>query len=277
MTVHPSWIRTKWLEPGKINFIDGLLKKHRLHTVCRSAKCPNIGECFSRHHLTFIILGDVCTRNCRFCAVATGDPLALDLEESQRIAELVKVLGLKDVVITSVTRDDLIDGGADLFRQTIAILRNRFPDIAIEILTPDFNGNKLAIEIIMNSPPDVWAHNLETVPELYRTVRPQASYGMSLSVLEQIKLKSNDILTKSGIMLGLGEKPQAVLGVLDDLKSVAVDIVTLGQYLQPDKNCLKPDRYISPEDFKKYAEYAYQLGFKQVLSGPLVRSSYRSS
>ena len=277
MTVHPSWIRTKWLEPGKINFIDGLLKKHRLHTVCRSAKCPNIGECFSRHHLTFIILGDVCTRNCRVCAVATGDPLALDLEESQRIAELVKVLGLKDVVITSVTRDDLIDGGADLFRQTIAILRNRFPDIAIEILTPDFNGNKLAIEIIMNSPPDVWAHNLETVPELYRTVRPQASYGMSLSVLEQIKLKSNDILTKSGIMLGLGEKPQAVLGVLDDLKSVAVDIVTLGQYLQPDKNCLKPDRYISPEDFKKYAEYAYQLGFKQVLSGPLVRSSYRSS
>ncbi len=257
--------------------IDGVLKEQRLNTVCRSASCPNIGECFSAGHLTFMILGNVCTRSCRFCAVESGVPLPLSEaeDEAERIAAAVEELALSHIIITSVTRYDLADGGAAVFARVIQVLRARKPKLGIEILTPDFKGDERAVEIVAANPPDIWAHNLETVVRLHYRVRPQADYLRSLRLLELIKLKNGDILTKSGIMLGLGERREEVLAVLRDLRAVGVDMVTLGQYLRPRQDCLAVERYVRPEEFEEYQQDALLTGFKRVMSGPLVRSSYQ--
>lgn len=273
MIVKPKWIRTKWPEPVVFNRVAGLLDKYRLNTVCRSARCPNIGECFSHNHMTFMILGDICTRNCAFCSVKKGDPAPTDINDVKHIVEVVGLLGLEYVIVTSVTRDDLPDGGSSVFADVISALKEKYAGIKIEILTPDFFGN--ASGNIVNSGPYIWAHNMETVPRLYREIRPQADYERSLGLLRSIKSKRNDILTKSGIMLGLNEGEQEVLDVFCDLREACVDIVTIGQYLKPDNNCIDVARYITPEKFVWYKEQALKMGFKVVQSAPLVRSSYR--
>ena len=275
MSIHPGWIRTKRLEPEVFHKVDKAIKKNRINTVCRSARCPNVSECFSKGHMTFLILGDICTRGCRFCSVGSGVPTLVDKDEPERIADVIKDLEIKYVVITSVTRDDLPDKGAEIFSKTVSLIKDRFFGITVEILTPDFSGNNYAIESISPARPDIWAHNLEMVPRLYPVLRAKADYNRSLHMLEEIKLKTHDILTKSGIMLGLGEKKKEVLEVFRDLKNAEVDIVTIGQYLQPDKSCVEVDRYVDPKEFEEYRDIACNMGFKEVKSGPLVRSSYR--
>ena len=269
----PPWIRTKWPQPGEFNRINNILEKYRINTVCRSARCPNIGECYSRGHLTFMILGNICTRNCRFCSVPKGDPLPVDANETDRIVEVTGILGLRDVIITSVTRDDLSDYGAGLFRELIIRLRKRYPGIRIEILTPDFGG--IADGGILDASPYIWSHNVETVPRLYGKLRPKADYWRSLNLVKEIKSKRNDILTKSGIMLGLGEKKDEVINVLAHLRDRGIDIVTIGQYLQPAKVNVPVNRFLPPDEFDWYSNQARAMGFGKVMSAPLVRSSYR--
>lgn len=269
----PNWIRTKWPEPEVFNRVAGVLDKHNLNTVCRSARCPNIGECFSHSHMTFMILGDVCARKCAFCSVKKGGALPPDPREADNIVKVVELLGLNYVIVTSVTRDDLPDGGGGTFAGVINALKNRYPDIKVEILTPDFFG-EVPYEII-DAMPYIWAHNVETVPRLYSKIRPQADYKRSLNLLSSIKVKANDILTKSGIMLGLGEGKNEVVEVLNDLKYAGVDIVTIGQYLKPGKENVDVAKFLTPSEFERYKDEALKLGFKSVLSAPLVRSSYR--
>jgi len=270
----PSWIKKRFPPQEELENMQLLLRTLHLHTVCEGARCPNIGECFRRGTATFMILGEVCTRNCRFCAVKKGHPAPLDPEEPRRVAEAARKLNLRHVVVTSVTRDDLEDGGASVFAQTIREIRNLLPGATVEILTPDFMGNEKALLSIAQVPPHVFNHNVETVPRLYREVRPQASYSRSLKVLELAKQVMPGVFTKSGLMVGLGESREEVISVLEDLRSVCCDIVTIGQYLRPTMQHLPVARFVPPEEFKEYEEIAYSMGFRWVASGPFVRSSY---
>ncbi|MFH0732047.1 MAG: lipoyl synthase [Candidatus Omnitrophota bacterium] len=274
MNAFPEWLKRP-LPTEAIERMNELLKNHNLHTVCQSARCPNIGECFQNREATFMILGNTCTRNCGFCSVKTGMPQAPDSDEPQRIAHAVKDLGLKYVVITSVTRDDIDDAGAEYFVNTIEAVRVFNPGIKIEILTPDFKADKTLLNKIIQVRPDVFAHNIETVPRLYGKIRPQAKYEDSLFVLKFIK-NNSDILTKSGIILGLGETRQEVLAAIKDLKCVDCDVLTIGQYLKPDHACVDVQEYITPEQFEFYKSFAECIGFKSILSGPFIRSSYKA-
>jgi lipoic acid synthetase len=253
-----------------------LLDRLHLPTVCDRARCPNRGECFSHHTATFLILGDVCTRGCAFCAVKKGKPLSLQADEPQRLAQAVAELGLRHVVITSVTRDDLPDGGAAHYARVVAALRQHCPGVRVELLVPDFAGSGEALTTVLASGPDILAHNLETVPRLYPEVRRGADYERSLKVLEQAKELAPKIITKSGLMLGLGEESLEVEAVLRDLRQVACDMLTLGQYLSPSLHHVPVARYVNPEEFASRQRQALDLGFKSVAAGPLVRSSYKA-
>ena len=253
-----------------------LLGRLHLPTVCDSARCPNRGECFSHHTATFLILGDICTRGCAFCAVKKGKPLSLEVDEPQRLARAVAELGLRHVVITSVTRDDLPDGGAAHYARVVSALRQHCPGVRVELLVPDFAGSREALATVLASGPDILAHNLETVPRLYPLVRRGADYERSLKVLEQAKELAPKIITKSGLMLGLGEESPEVEAVLRDLRQVACDMLTLGQYLSPSLHHVPVARYVNPDEFASRQRQALALGFKSVAAGPLVRSSYKA-
>ena len=273
----PPWIRVKApLGPG-VRRIKNLLREQRLNTVCEEASCPNLAECFSHGTATFMLMGNLCTRRCPFCDVAHGRPKPLDDEEPEHLAQAVAVMGLKYLVITSVDRDDLRDGGAGHFAACVSLLRERCPDTRIEILVPDFRGRwDRALSALAEAPPDVLNHNLETVPRLYRMARPGADYEWSLRLLERFKQEHPDIPTKSGLMLGLGEERHEVEHVLRDLREHYCDMLTLGQYLQPSRHHLPVARYWEPGEFESLGDYARGLGFVGVASGPLVRSSYHA-
>ncbi len=247
----------------------------RLHTVCEEARCPNMGECWNAGTATFMILGEVCTRSCGFCAVKTGRPEFLDRGEPARVAEAIRSMNIRHAVITSVNRDELEDGGAGIFAETIGRAREARPGITIEVLIPDFRGDAAALKIVTDARPDILNHNTETIPRLYPSVRPQAKYTRSLALLE--RAKESGMVTKSGLMLGLGETAEEVLEVLSDLRAVSCDIVTMGQYLQPTKLHLPVDRYVRPEEFAMLRERGIAMGFRHVESGPLVRSSYHAA
>nr|MDQ3833017.1 lipoyl synthase [Actinomycetota bacterium] len=247
-----------------------------LHTVCEEALCPNIGECWNNRTATFMILGNICTRSCGFCAVLTGKPTELDFEEPKRVADAAEKMGLKHAVITSVNRDELADGGASVFAATIQEIRERIPGCAVEVLTPDFKGNHDAIRIVLEARPDTFNHNIETVPRLYPAVRPQAKYERSLKVLRYAKELNPEGLTKSGFMVGLGEIQEEIRQTMLDLREHDVDIITIGQYLRPTENHLPMSRYYTPREFADLKRYGFALGFKHVESGPLVRSSYHA-
>lgn len=270
----PSWLKVKLPTGENYNDVKSLMRKQALHTVCEEAKCPNIAECWNHRTATFMILGDTCTRSCGFCNVKVGIPNKLDLTEPRRVADSVKELGLKHVVITSVNRDELEDGGASIFNEVVRLINEEMPDTTVEILIPDFRGSEKAFNIIMKNPPDILNHNLETVPRLYHVVRPQAKYERSLELIKWFKQKY--LRTKSGIMVGIGEKPNEVLELMQDLVSHGCDILTIGQYLQPTKMHLPVDRFVSPEEFNMYKEEGMKMGFKIVESSPLVRSSYHA-
>ena len=270
----PSWLRQ---EVPDMEIIRDRLRSFEdlnIHTVCEDAHCPNMFDCFKRNTATFMILGNICTRDCRFCAVTKGVPSSVDLKEPQNIALAAKNLGLKYVVVTSVTRDDLIDGGAGQFFDTVREIKKLLPDSKVEILIPDFQGSIDSLKKVINSGCDVIAHNIETVSSLYELIRPKADYNKSLQVLENIKKIDNSIITKSGIMLGLGERYFEVIELLEDLHSIDCDILTIGQYLAPSDKHAKVDRFVLPEEFQDFKKYALSLGFKSVSSAPLVRSSF---
>jgi lipoic acid synthetase len=273
----PDWLKRQ-LPKGNGNFLtDRLIDDLGLETVCESAKCPNRMECYSQRTATFMILGNICTRPCSFCSVPRGNPLEVENDEPERLAEAVVRLGLQHVVITSVTRDDLFDGGADHFYRCILAVRQRKPDAAIEVLTPDFLGDHAAIDRVLAAEPDVFNHNLETVPRFYAKLRGKAAYNRSLDVLAHAKRRRPETVTKSGLMLGVGETRAELLDVLADLRSVACDTLTLGQYLAPTGKSFPVARYLPPEEFAELGELARRLGFKKVASGPFVRSSYHAA
>ena len=273
----PDWIRVKIPASSKISHIKNKLRQHKLASVCEEASCPNLGECFSNGTATFMIMGDICTRRCPFCDVAHGKPRPLDENEPRELAEAIREMGMSYVVITSVDRDDLKDSGAQHFANCIIETRKHNPDIKVEILVPDFRGRiDIALSILEPIPPDVFNHNLETVPRLYKKARPGADYQYSLDLLKAYKSIRPDVVTKSGLMLGLGEEIDEVKQVLQDLKAHDVDMITLGQYLQPSKDHLKVERFVHPSEFDMLSAYAEGLGFSQVASGPLVRSSYHA-
>lgn len=274
--MRPNWLRVK-LPAGK-NFIEikSLLRKKQLHTVCEEAVCPNIGECFEQRTATFLILGNTCTRRCGFCAVQKGIPFGVDDDESERIADAVKMMGLRYVVITSVTRDDLSDGGASVYARTIQHIHDQNKNCRVEVLIPDFSGSPSALETVFQAKPDVVNHNIETVPRLYTQVRPLANYTRSLELLQCTRRKSSCLVTKSGLMVGLGEEWDEIIRVMRDIRDTGCDILTLGQYLSPNKNSLPVQRYYSPEEFQQLKQEGEHLGFRQVESGPLVRSSYHA-
>jgi lipoic acid synthetase len=253
-----------------------LMRGKVLHTVCEEARCPNIAECWAHRTATFMILGSVCTRSCGFCAVATGRPMTLDWEEPRRVAEAVTQMGLRHVVITSVNRDELHDGGATIFAAAIRWIRRLNPDTAVEVLTPDFKGSRDALKILMDARPSIYSHNVETVPRLYKRVRPQALYERSLDVLQWAREMHPDIPTKTGFMLGLGESREEVLALMQDIYARGVDILTIGQYLQPTHEHLPIERYVTPDEFRDYKLAGKEMGFRHVESGPLVRSSYHA-
>ncbi|HJP19557.1 MAG TPA: lipoyl synthase [Nitrospinota bacterium] len=267
----PPWLK-KDFRNLKSHNVKRLLRKRNLHTVCESAKCPNIFECFSKPTATFMILGNVCTRNCGFCAVFSGAPLPVNSFEPEEIAKTAVEMGLNHVVITSVTRDDLEDGGAKQFALTINAIRKMNSDISIEILTPDFDPQN----ILKSGKPDIYNHNIETVPRLYPKVRPQADYNKSLKILETIKKQAPEVISKSGIMVGLGEEFDEVISVMRDLRNVGCDAITIGQYLQPSKNHLPVEKFIYPEVFDQYKKIGNESGFKYTTSAPFVRSSYNA-
>jgi len=272
----PNWLVVKAPKEETLQQMRRLLDDLNLHIICDQALCPNIGTCFSHGTATFLILGDTCTRNCGFCAVKKGKTRPPDPEEAERVAKAVKRLRLKHAVVTSVTRDDLEDFGAGQFASAVTRIRALNPEARIELLIPDFEGSSEALKKVVKANPDIIGHNLETVPRLYPQVRPRASYQRSLQLLKMIKVLNGAILTKSGLMLGLGEKEREILSVMKDLRSVDCDILTLGQYLQPSERQLKVEEYIKPEKFKKYQEIGLHLGFAYVASGPLVRSSFNA-
>jgi lipoic acid synthetase len=270
----PEWLRIKLQVNESFMKVRNIVSDHKLHTVCEEARCPNMSECWSRGTATFMILGDICTRSCGFCAVKTGKPVGLDIDEPQRVAQAVKLMGIKHAVITSVNRDDLKDGGAGIFAETIKKIRELVPECRVEVLIPDFKGDEKALDIVIEAKPDILNHNVETVPRLYKIVRPQAKYERSLKVLDYCK--KHGLVTKTGLMLGIGEKTEEVIDVMKDLRSIDVDILTLGQYLQPTKMHLPVDRFVQPEEFEMLKKIGLEMGFKYVESGPLVRSSYHA-
>ncbi len=273
----PSWIRVKAPVSDGYKKTAAIMREHKLTTVCEEAGCPNAGECWSQGHATMMIMGEICTRGCTFCNVATGRPDVLDVFEPGRVADAVQKLGLNHVVITSVDRDDLDDGGAEHFAQTIRAVRHRSPGTTIEILTPDFlRCPPSALETVVAARPDVFNHNLETVPGLYHEVRPGARYFHSLRLLQRVKELDPSMFTKSGIMVGLGEERLQVLQVMDDMRSADIDFLTIGQYLQPTPHHHRVDRFITPEDFASYEKAAYNKGFLMVSATPLTRSSYHA-
>jgi lipoic acid synthetase len=273
----PPWLRVKAPKAPRLHATKAVLDRFGVHTVCQSARCPNIGECFGAYTATFMILGNVCTRSCRFCAVPGGPVLPLDPTEPQRVAEAARELGLEHVVVTSVTRDDLPDGGAAQFARTMAEIRSLLPQATIEVLTPDFRGSEAAIRAVCDAAPDVYNHNVETVPRLYPVVRPQADYRRSLGLLEFVKTIRAQAITKSGIMVGLGETTDEVLVVLQDLRQVGCDMLTIGQYLRPSPRHLPVARYVPPAEFEEHRHTAEAMGFRHVASGPFVRSSYHAA
>ncbi|MFW6006683.1 MAG: lipoyl synthase [Bacillota bacterium] len=272
----PEWLKKRITYNDEIKNTRKILKELKLNTVCESARCPNLSECFARSTATFMIMGNKCTRNCKFCAVPSGKPEALKPEEPEQLAAAVDRLKLKHVVITSVTRDDLKDGGAAHFSKCVQEIKKIDRDIVIELLIPDLKLNRKAIKTVVDSSPHIINHNLETVPELYSKVRPEAEYKSSLKVLSLIKKMSSDIYTKSGIMVGLGESEAQVIAVMKDLRNINCDILTIGQYLQPTQKHLPVQSYIKPEQFEKYEDMGKKLGFKYIASGPYVRSSYQA-
>jgi lipoyl synthase len=282
VSIAPKLDRPKWLRapaPAGENYRDlkGLIERLRLHTVCESAACPNVGECWNHRTATFMILGNVCTRRCGFCAVEKGGPLPVDYDEPRRVAEAVEAMGLRFAVVTSVNRDDRADGGAELFAMVIRAIRDRVPGCGVEVLTPDFQGKRSAVETVIEAAPDVFDHNIETVPRLYRQVRLGARYERSLDVLAYAKQIAPQIPTKSGLMLGLGETAEEVLQVMRDLRSHGVAILTLGQYLRPSPRHLPIVRYAPPAEFDELRRAGQEMGFAHVEAGPLVRSSYHAA
>lgn len=270
----PDWLKVR-LPTGK-NYKDvhELMRKSKLNTVCEEAKCPNLAECWNRRTATFMILGDTCTRSCGFCNIKVGIPNELDLDEPRRVAESVESLELKHVVITSVDRDELKDGGSSIFSETVRLIRAKMPETTIEILIPDFKGEEESFKIILQNPPDILNHNLETVKRLYHGVRPQAKYERSLDLIRWFK--DHGLRTKSGIMVGIGETKEEVIELINDLFNHGCDIMTIGQYLQPTKNHLPVHRYVTLDEFQFYKDYGLQLGLKAIESSPLVRSSYHA-
>jgi lipoic acid synthetase len=272
----PEWLKAKI--PGGEGYarLKSIIDTNRLHTVCEEARCPNMGECWHSGTATFMILGDICTRSCGFCAVKTGRPdYGLDWDEPRRVADAVKLMGVRHAVITSVNRDERKDGGAPIFAETIRRIHAEVPGVTVEVLIPDFKGSEEALMMVLDAHPDILNHNLETVPRLYRTVRMQANYRQSLEVLERSKRYGS--VTKTGLMLGIGEQTEEVIEVMKDVSHTKCDILTLGQYLQPTKDHLPVDRYAHPDEFKMLKELGLELGFRHVESGPLVRSSYHAA
>jgi len=270
----PKWLRVKLPTGENYRKVRGLVDQHKLHTICESGNCPNMGECWGEGTATFMILGNICTRSCGFCAVATGRPLAADPKEPERVAESIRLMGVKHAVLTSVDRDDIADGGSTIWFETVAAVRRASPGTTMETLIPDFAGKWENLQRIIDAAPEVVSHNLETVRRLTKQVRIQAKYDRSLEVL--LRLKQGGMRTKSGVMLGLGESEEETLETIDDLASVGVDILTLGQYLQPTPKHLPVAAFITPEKFAEYKTYALGKGFRYVESGPLVRSSYHA-
>jgi len=273
----PDWIRVKMPISPEITRIKSILRKHKLASVCEEAQCPNLGECFSGGTATFMIMGEICTRRCPFCDVAHGRPNPLNDDEPVELARAIADMQLKYVVVTSVDRDDLRDGGATHFARCIAETRALLPEIKIEVLVPDFRGRMdVALDILAAEAPDVFNHNLESVPSLYKKIRPGSDYQWSLDLLKKFKQRRPDVLTKSGLMLGLGETREELLQVLRDMRAHDIDMITMGQYLQPSRDHLPVERFVPPAEFDEYGAYARELGFKAVASGPLVRSSYHA-
>ena len=270
----PAWLRKSRTDFLALHELKAELRSRKLHTVCESARCPNIHECFARKAATFMILGNTCTRTCGFCAVPQGTPGILEATEPDQVAAMAQSMDLKYVVITSVNRDDLPDGGSEHFAKTVRAVKRMLPTARVEVLTPDFLGDTDAISRVLDSGCDVFNHNMETVSRLYRRVRPQAVYERSLEVLSSVKKYAPNVMTKSGLMVGLGEETAEVRKLLTDLRSANTDVVTIGQYLQPRKNRLPVEKYVQPEVFDQYREYGESIGFRAVFSGPLVRSSY---
>ncbi|MCS6966308.1 MAG: lipoyl synthase [Candidatus Kapabacteria bacterium] len=270
----PEWLKVR--APGGETYVrlKQMMRAKSLHTVCEEARCPNIAECWGAGTATFMILGDVCTRSCGFCAVQTGRPLPVDPDEPRRVAEAVRQMGIRHAVVTSVNRDELPDGGAFWFARTIEEIRRLCPGVTVEVLIPDFKGKKEALQLVIDSCPDILGHNTETVPRLYRRVRPQGKYHWTLSLLQESKRQG--MRTKTGLMLGLGERLEEVVTVMRDLRGVGVDILTLGQYLQPTPNHLPVERYVTPQEFNELRYIGLELGFEHVEAGPLVRSSYHA-
>ena len=271
---HPEWIKVRLPTQPTFFEVQRLVREQKLHTVCESASCPNIGECWSRRALTIMILGDICTRSCRFCDVTTGRPLPPDADEPRRVAETLAHLGLEHTVVTCVDRDDLEDGGAAHWAETIRRIKAACPEMSLEVLTGDFKGRTEHVDIVLDADPDVFAHNLETVPRLSREVRVQASYARSYAILQHARRRG--AVTKTGLMLGLGEEPGEVRQVLSEVAELGVDIVTLGQYLSPSAKHLPVARYVHPDEFTELAGFARGLGIPHVEAGPLVRSSYHA-
>ena len=276
----PNWMKKRIKNPKNIEKTREILSNLDLNSVCENAHCPNMGECFAKKTATFMIMGNICTRNCRFCAVQSGEPQPLDKNEPQNLAKAVKKLGLQHVVITSVTRDDLKDGGATHFKNIVKQIQEltNNSEVTIEVLTPDFKMNKSALDKILKVQPDIFNHNLETVPRLYSVIRPEAEYQRSLDVLNYVKKNNQgNIFTKSGIMLGMGEKKQEIINIMKDLREIDCDIITIGQYLQPGPEHYPVKKYIKPEEFKEYENIGQKLGFKYVAAGPYIRSSYQAA
>ncbi len=273
----PDWIRVRLPASPEVDRIKKILRKNGLSSVCEEASCPNLGECFSGGTATFMIMGDICTRRCPFCDVGHGKPNPLDPNEPPHLAQAIAEMGLRYVVITSVDRDDLRDGGAQHFADCIRESRERSPNLQVEILTPDFRGRMdIALEILAKNAPDVFNHNMETVPRLYRQSRPGANYAWSLKLLKEYKALRPDVKTKSGLMVGLGETKEEIFEVMKSMREHDIDMLTIGQYLQPSKDHLPVDRYVTPEEFDEYTKYAEELGFVHAACGPLVRSSYHA-
>jgi lipoic acid synthetase len=273
----PEWIKVRAPGGEKYDFLKDLMRSKRLHTVCEEAHCPNIGECWGAGTATFLILGDICTRSCGFCDIKTGRPLALDWAEPIRVAEAVKAMNLQHVVITSVNRDEREDGGAPIFAQCIRRVREVQPGCSIEVLIPDFKGSRANLQIVMAARPEILNHNVETVARLFKKVQPQDKYEWAMATLRNAKEIDAEVLTKSGIMLGLGEAWDEILTVMQDVVDCGVDILTIGQYLQPSRKHLPIERYYHPDEFEQLRQLGYEMGFRWVESGPLVRSSYRAA
>jgi len=272
----PDWLRVRMPSGETYQSVRRLMRSKALHTVCEEAMCPNIGECWGRGTATFLLLGDICTRSCAFCNIRTGRPGALDEAEPERVAEAVRAMGLKHAVLTSVNRDELPDGGAHIFARSVQLIHERVPGCTVEVLIPDFKGDRASLQQVMDAHPEILNHNVETVPRLYRTIRPQAIYERSLRVLQMAREMDLRTTTKSGIMVGVGEEWDEVIQVMRDLRAHLVDVLTIGQYLRPSAHNVPVVRYYTPDEFRRLHEAGMALGFKWVESAPLVRSSYHA-